>query len=76
MRVVEFLRHPKSEICHFSSVVWNSQMTPLRSQGALGKEGSDMGGTPEWQLSLCKGRSHFWGASTLSVVRDGLLKWN
>lgn len=42
MKVVEFLHHPKSEICHFSSVVWNSQMAPLRRQGVLGKEGSDM----------------------------------
>lgn len=76
MKVVEFLRHPKSEISLTSSVVWNSQMTPLRSQGALGKKGSDMAGTPQWQLSLCKGRSHFWGASTLSVVKEGLLRWN
>lgn len=46
MRVVEILPHPKSEICHFSSVVWNSQMTPLRSRGALGKEGRDMAAMP------------------------------
>ena len=38
-KVVEFLRHPKSEICHFFSVVWNSQTTPLRSQGGAWKGG-------------------------------------
>lgn len=57
VKVVEFLRHPKSEVCHFSSVVWNSQTTPLRSQGALEKECSDMAGTPSGSSLCVKGEA-------------------
>lgn len=69
MSVVEILPHPKSEICHFPSVVWNSQMTPLRSRGHLERR------VEIWQprrsgSSVCVKGEAISGEQALSLSQD------